>query len=123
MDSIAGPSYENIPMRPNGGVLGTHKTQTQEQGEDDTTDDTEAGVLPHTKASKGRGNKIKSASSEQHRRNDLKRSSPEKKWRVHVERRPPTIPILLPEHRYCTIDEIVKPFRTHHCRSCGTVRF
>ncbi|KAF5376746.1 hypothetical protein D9615_007891 [Tricholomella constricta] len=38
----------------------------------------------------------------------------------YISRRPPLTPILRPEHRYCGIDEIVKPYRTHHCRSCGT---
>ena len=37
-------------------------------------------------------------------------------------RRPQLAPVLHPEHRYCSQDEIVKPFRTHHCRACGTVR-
>lgn len=37
-------------------------------------------------------------------------------------RNPPTTPILLPENRYCGRCKIVKPCRTHHCRSCGTVR-
>ena len=36
-------------------------------------------------------------------------------------RNPPTTPILLPEYRYCSRDEIVRPFRAHHCRACGTV--
>lgn len=34
---------------------------------------------------------------------------------------PPATPILLPEFRYCSRCKIVKPYRTHHCRSCGTV--
>jgi len=38
-----------------------------------------------------------------------------------VSRRPPTTPTLLPEHRYCSYDGLIKPFRTHHCRACGTV--
>ncbi|KAK7447090.1 hypothetical protein VKT23_014304 [Stygiomarasmius scandens] len=40
--------------------------------------------------------------------------------RHNAARRPPTVPVLLPEHRYCSRDEIVKPYRAHHCRSCGT---
>jgi palmitoyltransferase len=36
---------------------------------------------------------------------------------------PPNIPVLLPHHRYCQRDQILKPPRTHHCRACGTVRF
>ncbi|KAI6148075.1 DHHC palmitoyltransferase-domain-containing protein [Pisolithus tinctorius] len=37
-----------------------------------------------------------------------------------ISRRPPTTPILLPENRYCSRCKIVKPYRTHHCRACGT---
>ncbi|KAL4077514.1 zf-DHHC-domain-containing protein [Scleroderma citrinum] len=33
---------------------------------------------------------------------------------------PPATPVLLPEYRYCSRCKIVKPYRTHHCRSCGT---
>ncbi|KIM57547.1 hypothetical protein SCLCIDRAFT_1132611 [Scleroderma citrinum Foug A] len=33
---------------------------------------------------------------------------------------PPATPTLLPEFRYCSRCKIVKPHRTHHCRSCGT---
>lgn len=36
-------------------------------------------------------------------------------------RRPTTTPVLLPEYRYCSRCQIVKPSRTHHCRACGTV--
>jgi len=46
----------------------------------------------------------------------------QKKPSVYVARRPPQTPQLLPAHRYCGLDEIVKPYRTHHCRTCGTVR-
>lgn len=38
-----------------------------------------------------------------------------------LSRCPPTTPILLPENRYCFRCKIVKPYRTHHCRICGTV--
>jgi len=38
-----------------------------------------------------------------------------------LARCPPATPILLPEFRYCNRCKIVKPYRTHHCRSCGTV--
>ena len=40
---------------------------------------------------------------------------------LRVERRPPTTPVLQPLHRYCQIEGFVKPYRAHHCRSCGTV--
>ena len=36
-------------------------------------------------------------------------------------RRPPTAPVLDDEYRYCLRDELIKPYRTHHCRTCGTV--
>lgn len=39
----------------------------------------------------------------------------------HIDRRPPTTAVLQPLHRYCLIEGFVKPYRTHHCRSCGTV--
>ncbi|KDQ55985.1 hypothetical protein JAAARDRAFT_158736 [Jaapia argillacea MUCL 33604] len=42
------------------------------------------------------------------------------KPRIPGERKPPSIPVLLPEYRYCYRDELVKPMRCHHCRSCGT---
>lgn len=40
---------------------------------------------------------------------------------LNVLRNPPSTPSLLPAHRYCHTDKIVKPFRAHHCRVCGTV--
>ena len=36
-------------------------------------------------------------------------------------RAPPKLPSLREEHRYCRRCAIIKPPRTHHCRSCGTV--
>ncbi|KJA25008.1 hypothetical protein HYPSUDRAFT_200244 [Hypholoma sublateritium FD-334 SS-4] len=39
---------------------------------------------------------------------------------LHIARRPPSTPVLDPVHRYCTVDQIVKPYRSHHCRICGT---
>ncbi|KAG7451015.1 zf-DHHC-domain-containing protein [Guyanagaster necrorhizus] len=39
---------------------------------------------------------------------------------MHIERRPPTNPVLLPAYRYCTRDELIKPYRAHHCSACGT---
>ncbi|CAA7262198.1 unnamed protein product [Cyclocybe aegerita] len=46
----------------------------------------------------------------------------EKKQRKHdaLQRRPPTTAVLLPAHRYCTTEQFVKPYRSHHCRVCGT---
>ncbi|KAJ6481171.1 hypothetical protein DFH09DRAFT_1214210, partial [Mycena vulgaris] len=36
---------------------------------------------------------------------------------------PPTTAPLLPPHRWCARCAIVKPYRAHHCRVCGMVRF
>ena len=36
-------------------------------------------------------------------------------------RQPPTTPVLQPLHRFCMNEGLVKPYRAHHCRSCGTV--
>lgn len=44
-----------------------------------------------------------------------------RRMEANVMRRPPTAPVLLSAHRYCYRDEVVKPFRAHHCRNCGTV--
>jgi palmitoyltransferase len=42
---------------------------------------------------------------------------------LNITRRPPTTAVLQPVHRYCNTDEILKPYRSHHCRVCGTVSF
>lgn len=47
--------------------------------------------------------------------------SPDEGGLPAVRRRPSTLPVLHPGHRYCSRDEIVKPYRAHHCRNCGTV--
>jgi hypothetical protein len=36
---------------------------------------------------------------------------------------PKTTPILRPVHRYCRHEQIVKPYRTHHCSVCARVCF
>ena len=40
---------------------------------------------------------------------------------AQLHRLPPTTPVLQPLHRYCLTEGFVKPYRAHHCRSCGTV--
>ncbi|EIN05184.1 zf-DHHC-domain-containing protein [Punctularia strigosozonata HHB-11173 SS5] len=35
-------------------------------------------------------------------------------------RQPSDRPVLLPEFRYCQRDGLIKPYRAHHCRLCGT---
>ncbi|KAF9450518.1 zf-DHHC-domain-containing protein [Macrolepiota fuliginosa MF-IS2] len=42
------------------------------------------------------------------------------KGELPVRRRPSMTPILHPAYRYCHQDRIVRPYRAHHCRSCGT---
>ena len=39
----------------------------------------------------------------------------------HPGRSPPSHPALAPEYRYCYRDELLKPMRAHHCRTCATV--
>ena len=36
-------------------------------------------------------------------------------------RTPSKTPVLRPENRYCQKDGFLKPYRTHHCRACGSV--
>ncbi len=60
------------------------------------------------------------AAKSQSRKHLLGRQTPPRP-KVYIARRPPTSGTLLPENRYCHEDEIVKPFRSHHCRHCGTV--
>lgn len=48
--------------------------------------------------------------------NDLQRAASKR-----VTRRPPTTPVLAPEYRYCSRCLLLKPYRAHHCRVCGTV--
>ncbi|KAJ3972005.1 zf-DHHC-domain-containing protein [Lentinula raphanica] len=47
--------------------------------------------------------------------NDLRRAAEK-----HVTRRPPTTPVLAPEYRFCSKCMLIKPYRAHHCRVCGT---
>lgn len=117
-DSIAGPSYENIPIRHDSGIGGTD----QQSKSLDVPRDTEVVALdaiPTSPTSNGRDEspKLKIPERKRKKRDDLN-----EKPKIHIDRRPPTVPILMPEHRYCSLDEIVKPYRTHHCRTCGTVR-
>lgn len=109
LNSIGGPSYENIAMRPNHERNGDEDLARKGNPPDPNAGILDALPLPRPLPITGNG---ESVSRHKHPR----------KASVHVARRPPSIPILLPEHRYCSIDEIVKPFRTHHCRNCGTVR-
>lgn len=42
---------------------------------------------------------------------------------LNITRRPSTTAVLQPVHRYCNTDEILEPYRAHHCRVYGTVSF
>lgn len=50
-----------------------------------------------------------------------KRLEKAQQMEAKLHRLPPTTPVLQPLHRYCLTDGLVKPYRAHHCRSCGTV--
>jgi len=58
-------------------------------------------------------------------RQDLENGNAATSWRRpskdEIFRQPYQNPVLSPEYRYCSRDEIIKPPRTHHCRICGTV--
>lgn len=54
-------------------------------------------------------------------RHEKYRKQEERLDELNITRKPPTSAVLQPVYRYCTIDGIVKPYRTHHCRICGTV--
>lgn len=118
-NSIAGPSYEVILTRPSRdsstfmGLApdqGRHLQQHPREGAD-ILDMLPRPTLrtqkkPHY-SKKGRNQRIEK----------------ERQRAINIFRHPPLTPALLPEHRYCSIDGIVKPYRTHHCRNCGTVGF
>ncbi|KAF8064338.1 DHHC palmitoyltransferase-domain-containing protein [Lyophyllum atratum] len=97
-ESIGGPSYENIPARaPTNAPESSLNANLNSNGVGKGTRDT---------------NNIPTQPTPTYGR--------EKSPAEYISRRPPKTPILCPHHRYCAIDEIVKPYRTHHCRSCGT---
>lgn len=97
-ESIGGPSYENLPARmPVIAPDLTANASTNTDGEGDRNN--ERSNIP-TKPTPLYGR--------------------EKSPAEYISRRPWTTPILRPENRYCPVDQIVKPYRTHHCRSCGT---
>ncbi|KAJ7092426.1 DHHC palmitoyltransferase-domain-containing protein [Mycena belliarum] len=54
------------------------------------------------------------------RRKSSTRSRGDSESRPPPGRFPPTTAPLLPPHRWCSRCAIVKPYRAHHCRVCGT---
>ncbi|TDL26842.1 zf-DHHC-domain-containing protein [Rickenella mellea] len=55
-----------------------------------------------------------------HPREERPPGAPRRSSRPEFQRAPPTKAFLAPENRYCKRDELIKPMRAHHCRSCGT---
>ncbi|KAF5329456.1 hypothetical protein D9619_009102 [Psilocybe cf. subviscida] len=58
-----------------------------------------------------------SSQNENQTQKKQKRSREEKE--MYLNRRPSATPVLLPAHRYCGTEGLVKPYRAHHCRMCG----
>ncbi|KAK2463788.1 hypothetical protein APHAL10511_004186 [Amanita phalloides] len=104
-DDMVGPSYENILLRT--GVVERTSDQTEEQ-----TNALE--TLPRPA--------ISVAPAKRKLQKLLRPGKPKNPPRpkIYIARRPPMTPMLLPENRYCRKDDIVKPYRAHHCRYCGT---
>ncbi|KIY68821.1 zf-DHHC-domain-containing protein [Cylindrobasidium torrendii FP15055 ss-10] len=98
-DSIGGPSYEDLA------VQSALQSSNPDNRPPEAPYDVRSGLpLPAT------------ALSDKDRIDDLR----VKMAMMNVTRRPPITPVLLPEYRYCSKDEIIKPYRAHHCRICGT---
>ncbi len=112
---VGGPSYENILLHNTSGDRTRPATATptlthpERQSEATETHPPSAFSASSAQAAKS-----------QSRKHLLGRQTPPRP-KVYIARRPPTSGTLLPENRYCHEDEIVKPFRSHHCRHCGTV--
>lgn len=137
---IGGPSYEDMLMSPRKSSSARYASgemdnearlpmpvvkQEEEQGtekEDETK--SAAGVRDVTPKTSLNGEATLGNSIGEPQSKDMSRKasrSSRKKPLTHITRRPPRIAVLLPAHRYCSLDEIVKPYRAHHCRACGTV--
>ena len=128
-DGVAGPSYEDILLRTDANRPVTHAqpeiqsyedillrtdadrpvTHTQPEIQSEATD-----IAPPSAIS------VASAKKKPRKLLQLGRQNPPRP-KVYISRQPPTSAALLPENRYCLKDELVKPFRAHHCRHCGTV--
>lgn len=92
VDSIGGPSYENLELR---AALETTTSRHES----------------NAPIAQPFNDKSKSHVDEELRM---------KMAMMNVDRKPPLTPVLLPQYRYCEKDELVKPYRAHHCRLCGT---
>ncbi|KAJ3509619.1 hypothetical protein NLJ89_g5124 [Agrocybe chaxingu] len=144
---LAGPSYEDllrkdgVPVRnddeePNAGVLDTiprpvvridERLATEPPQRSPTSSETMASPQQHhhhhgQSFSISSKVKLKKPRPDDPSVSSASSARQEKKQREHdaLQRRPPTTAVLQPAHRYCTTEQIVKPYRAHHCRVCGT---
>ncbi|KAF9481622.1 zf-DHHC-domain-containing protein [Pholiota conissans] len=142
---LAGPSYEDLLRRDdtrrseardrNVGVLDVPKhaftdaaaTSAPKSSSPVTTSSTAVGSPPHNRADFMNKNLLKkphalkpTVSSASAKRQEKEQREQERLEALNITRRPSMTPVLHPVHRYCGIDHIVKPYRAHHCRVCGT---
>ncbi|KAF8625864.1 hypothetical protein AX15_005159 [Amanita polypyramis BW_CC] len=120
-ESVGGPSYEDILLRTGMDRSSHIHTQTQPQSEPNAAD-VAAVTATATPVDDSLPTPVVSPSPAQRKLRKFFRPTG---WRyskpkVYVTRRPPSGAVLLPENRYCSRDGIAKPYRTHHCRHCGT---
>ena len=140
INGIGGPSYEDMLMSPrksssvryasgemdNEARLPMPVVKQEEEGaEKEAKPQSAAGVRDVTPKTSLNGEATLAGNSVgEPQSKDMSRKasrSSRKKPLTHITRRPPRTAVLLPAHRYCSLDEIVKPYRAHHCRACGTV--
>ncbi|KAJ7896926.1 zf-DHHC-domain-containing protein [Mycena leptocephala] len=111
---IGGPSYEELAIAapPPAHVPGTAlPVPGAANGTSMPNGNGHAPAPPRRKSSRG---------SRGRRREDRDRDGGrDRDGRIPRGRFPPTAP-LLPPHRWCSCCSIVKPYRAHHCRTCGT---
>ncbi|KAJ7819239.1 DHHC palmitoyltransferase-domain-containing protein [Mycena leptocephala] len=111
---IGGPSYEELAIAapPPAHVPGTAlPVPGAANGTSMPNGSGHAPAPPRRKSSRG---------SRGRRREDRDRDGGrDRDGRIPRGRFPPTAP-LLPPHRWCSRCSIVKPYRAHHCRTCGT---
>ncbi|PFH50212.1 hypothetical protein AMATHDRAFT_145711 [Amanita thiersii Skay4041] len=103
VDSVRGHSYEEILLR-----SGTEMTNSHAEEQRDSS----VGVQDTNPASATVEKPVR-------KRHCWFMGNPSRP-RTYVSRRPPTTAVLLAENRYCARDSVIKPYRAHHCRNCGT---
>jgi palmitoyltransferase len=139
--NIAGPSYDDLLRRdrasfsppqqqdPNAGVFQDAAETPSTNAAHSNLNQTQLSTGNKLKKSKTLDTVNAAESSTTSTLNSRRRAEKQKKEadrektldNMNVFRNPPTTPSLLPAYRYCRSDNIVKPYRTHHCRACGTV--